>query len=314
MKRTVLLSIAVLSVLTVFAQDGRPVVTDIQTALGENGSILVSWKLGEKVRKEIKELLLYRSTGSRIDSVNSAGMENAKNSVAENIAVLSPEDRSYADFNIQKGADYYYAVLARDEKGAVYDLLIPAANTTISPIALPPAAADTDNPQILLSEDAPQAPQKETAAPPRSGIREQPLPTLRLFSQTESDPLAEKNTDDFSAGFETPRDFTQKQAADILPQEKIDAESTGDDYSLFAIVDAYVKTKNWKAAEKELIQFLQINRTDETTARANFYLGQSYYFSGKYREALNCFQNARRLYPVQSKRWSTRVLDAYRID
>ena len=303
MKRTVLLSIAVLSVLTVFAQEGRPVVTDIQTALGEDGAILVSWKLGEKARKEIKELLVYRNTGSRIDSLD-----------AENVAVLSPEDRSYADFNIQKGADYYYAVLARDEKGAVYDLLIPAANTTISPIALPPAAADTDNPQILLSEDAPQAPQKEITAPPRSGIREQPLPTLRLFSQTESDPLAEKNTDDFSAGFETPRNFTQKQAADILPQEKIDAESTGDDYSLFAIVDAYVKTKNWKAAEKELIQFLQIHRTDETTARANFYLGQSYYFSGKYREALNCFQNARRLYPVQSKRWSTRVLDAYRID
>ena len=42
MKRTVLLSIAVLSVLTVFAQEGRPVVTDIQTALGENGAILVS--------------------------------------------------------------------------------------------------------------------------------------------------------------------------------------------------------------------------------------------------------------------------------
>ena len=302
MKRTVLLSIAVLSILTVFAQDGRPVVTDIQTALGENGSILVSWKLGEKVRNEIKELLVYRSTGSRIDSLD-----------AENVAVLSPDDRSYADFNIQKGTDYYYAVLARDEKGAVYDLLIPAANTTISPIALPAAAAGTDNPQTLLSEDAPQAPHKETAAAAR-GIREQPLPTLRLFSQTESDPLAEKNTDDFSAGFETPRDFTQKQAADILPQEKTDAESTGDDYSLFAIVDAYVKTKNWKAAEKELIQFLQINRTDETTARANFYLGQSYYFSGKYREALNCFQNARRLYPVQSKRWSTRVLDAYRID
>ena len=314
MKRTVLLSIAVLSVLTVFAQDARPVVTDIQTALAENGAILVSWKLGEKVRKEIKELLLYRSTGSRIDSVNSAGTENAKNSVAENIAVLSPEDRSYADFNIQKGTDYYYAVLARDEKGAVYDLLIPAANTTISPIALPAAAADTDHPQTLLSEDVPQAPHKETDAAARSGIREQPLPTLRLFSQTESDPLAEKNTDDFSAGFEAPRDFTQKRAADILPQEKTDAESTGDDYSLFAIVDAYVKTKNWKAAEKELIQFLQINRTDETTARANFYLGQSYYFSGKYREALNCFQNARRLYPVQSKRWSTRVLDAYRID
>jgi TolA-binding protein len=43
-------------------------------------------------------------------------------------------------------------------------------------------------------------------------------------------------------------------------------------------------------------------------ARARFYLGQSHYFSGSYREALIEFISVQSLYPVEANEWIQEIL------
>ena len=102
--------------------------------------------------------------------------------------------------------------------------------------------------------------------------------------------------------------------ADILEQEKNDELLSGDDYTLFAIINERFTPKDWENAEKDLRRFLHINRSEAVNARAFFYLGQALYFNGKYRQALECFQNSQRFFPVLSKKWSERALDRCRTE
>lgn len=147
-------------------------------------------------------------------------------------------------------------------------------------------------------------------------MREKPLPALKIFPETPPARIQKTSNQSKKKAENAIRNGggNPEKEADILPPDTNDKGMIGDDYSLFVIVDSFVKTKKWPEAQAELKRFLQINRTEEAAARAYFYLGQSLYFNGNYKEALACFQKSRVLYPVLSKRWITETLDAYRIE
>jgi len=322
----------------------RTVVSDISVHASEK-TITLNWKLAPDVIPHIKELLIFRST-ERISSiqedrkaaaifqapdapplpevpgvteVSSAGLKAEKTD--KNILLIKtvpPETTEYTDSDTEPGKAYYYAVAARKKNGTVYGFISPGLNASFTAVSL----KDTnDSRQKRKEHTASKKPEKAESVSPipiktADPMRKKPLPALKIFPETPpariqktSEQTKKKAENAIRNGGGNP-----EKEADILPPDTSDKEMIGDDYSLFVIVDSFVKTKKWPEAQAELKRFLQINRTEEAAARAYFYLGQSLYFNGNYREALACFQKSCVLYPVLSKRWITETLDAYRIE
>ncbi|MGI5172252.1 tetratricopeptide repeat protein [Treponema sp. OMZ 840] len=291
------------------ARPERPLVSDIQALLTDN-AVVLSWKIEPIIAAGIKELLVYRNV-KRIDFVDTdvSSEKNQDEKSARIIAVLAPESLSYTDTDIQRGICYYYAVIARENNGVLYNLIIPSVNASLNGIEFP-ITVKTQGSSAVNQNNAEN--REKSSAGTSDIVRKQALPEIQI-GRTEYKLQPKKTTDAAAPHKDIPYKNKTGSAA-LLPEETEAGKSTGDDYSLFAIVDAYINTKDWHKAEKELRQFLQINRTETASARAYFYLGQSLYFTGNYREALRCFQRSCALYPVPSKRWITEVLDAYRID
>ena len=98
----------------------------------------------------------------------------------------------------------------------------------------------------------------------------------------------------------------------ILPQDKI--PDTGDQYLLSVIVNSSFINAEWETAKKDLLEFLKINRTEETINRANFYLGQIYFYQGNSKNALNSFMSSLNSYPIESRQWIDEVLEKLEIE
>ena len=95
--------------------------------------------------------------------------------------------------------------------------------------------------------------------------------------------------------------------------EDIVSPSGGDEYYLFEILKTYFVKKDYKSAVEAFNDFLRVNRSDETTNRTVFYLGQAHYFLGNYRTALTMFLYTEEFFPVLSKKWINSTLDFYKI-
>ena len=98
----------------------------------------------------------------------------------------------------------------------------------------------------------------------------------------------------------------------ILPQDR--TPDSGDQYLLSTIVNSSFAKAQWATAETELLNFLKINRTEETVSRANFYLGQIYYYQGRSKNSLNAFMASLNDYPIESRQWIDEVLEQFEID
>lgn len=104
----------------------------------------------------------------------------------------------------------------------------------------------------------------------------------------------------------------------ILPSERLadGAEHAADDRThpldaeLRAIVQGPLLRAHWSEARRELRELLSQPLPARVEARARFYLGQSFYFSGLYRHATLEFLLAQRLYYAESTPWVHAALAA----
>jgi len=92
----------------------------------------------------------------------------------------------------------------------------------------------------------------------------------------------------------------------------IDLESpeSGEESALFQIVNEQFCLLDWDGARVGLQHYLSLPRSREVEARARFYLGQTLYYTGNYREALLQFLFIRSLHPVEANNWIDAILTA----
>ena len=96
-------------------------------------------------------------------------------------------------------------------------------------------------------------------------------------------------------------------------EEDMVSPSGGDEYLLFEVLKTTFIKKKYEESAASLQRFLAQNRSQAVTERANFYLGESYYYSGRFPEALNFFLTLQERYPALSKKWIESTLDLYQI-
>lgn len=243
-------------------------------AMTRNDAVIITWKSSVAGRP----LVLYRATSPF------TGMNSLVSAIV--ISGFVDSGTPYVDYPVP-GVPYYYAVLDEETIRSGDVLFTAGTNTNLVPVEIPANYARV----------------QKTGLPV---LRPMPLPFLNPSSAVDipahtfspgTERIIARLVGPAPAGFAVP-----ERRAYLFPDET-SPEAGGENYTLKKVLDSGFAAKDWPKAISELGQFLAIRRTGAATARAHFYTGEAYYFSGKYREALLEFLLAQDLYYNQSREW-----------
>ncbi len=298
MKRFICITTILLTfTLSCFAQSSvSSVISNLRASItnitDETITIKLTWKIPNK--NDITDFLIYRDT-------KQIAKENL--SLLKPIEVLTGKYTTYFDTITELSEEYYYAVLTKNRNGDFFDIIIPTVNSTVNPIIAKPK-------KTILSENINKPGKIETRENERELI---PLPFLNENEQSyvEKIKIPKKNIET-AKKFSATTKKSKSKPLQILPQDK--TPDSGDQYLLSSIVNSFFVQAQWEKAESELLNFLKINRTEETISRANFYLGQIYYYQGKSKNSLNAFMASLNNYPIESRQWIDEVLEQFEIE
>lgn len=87
------------------------------------------------------------------------------------------------------------------------------------------------------------------------------------------------------------------------------APDGGDGYILFEALREGLVQRKYRESVGLFIDFLSVNRNAAVTNRAEFYLGESFYFCGEYKKAVQCFLAVQEIFPALAKKWIDSSLD-----
>jgi hypothetical protein len=210
------------------------------------------------------------------------------------VIVQSGISSPFMDYPVP-GVLYYYAAILEEDLRAGRTAVFPGYNATLNPVQVPegeyriglPKAQEEIRSMPLPLITVTAAVPENTAAPEISGPRELSAEAARALSdlrgRTRPAPAEEKN----------PRVFNQD----------LEKPAGGEEYTLRFIVQGPFANRDWEASREALTRYLALPRSGAAEARARYYLGQAYYFSGKPREALFEFLSAQSHYPEETSGW-----------
>ena len=294
--RSLLVTLCVWCVLSqaVAQQESRPIVRQLTAEPVSATRIRLTWRLQKPFNA--RSLLVYRDT-------QPFATRTQLGQVAP-IAELKPNSNYYVD-TVQNYREYYYAVIARDADGRAYDIVLPSINATVSGVRV-------QLPELSQPDDAELAEEKQFAA---GQLRELPLPYLNMLGSQQRKPNRLQ-----PSVLEAGRALAERHLTPVrerLPPHIFDEDmispSGGDEYFLFEILKDSFIHRDYAQAVRQLQQFLSINRSEATTTRAAFYLGESLYYCGKYRQALMMFLFVEEDEPTLTKKWIQSTLDLYEL-
>jgi hypothetical protein len=238
-----------------------------------------------------RDLLLFRSTGP---------VTNAEDLLRLGSAVELDAGTTKVDIPALPGVDYWFTVL----DAVLYKLgtvpLAAGTNTTSDPVQIPIAASTS------------------TLAPWSVNRRVLPLPSIEITYGIQTGKPLPGSPFAGPPPFRSISDQTQKALSILLAsvsqaQQKqpsrtvLSAEATPspdkDETALQEIVKSPFSSGDSEASEAQLLDFLSLKRPADVRARAHFYLGQTYFFSGRPRDALLEFLLADSSYYHDVEQW-----------
>jgi hypothetical protein len=202
------------------------------------------------------------------------------------------------------GINYYYAVIDAKLLNSGKADFIPGQNATVVPVQIPltgvTSVSNTSServyplpaPHILYSIET-----GDELLPP--------LPFL-LPREMKLAAVLQNRVDHLIDRIQRP---ATSPAFDILPVDQA-ANLEGEDLLLQSLAKSAAAAPDSKESIDSLVNFLQTQHSDQVEARGRFYLGQSYFLHGQYRDALREFVFARDLYYIESQKWLDACLQA----
>ena len=190
------------------------------------------------------------------------------------------------------GISWYYAVIYEDEIASGNMRIIPGVNSTVTAIIISPG---------------------QTAR----YMRPMPLPALMMHNvpggfltdNTRHIPLSIETIDMINNTLMPQGELLQYKRPRVFTID-LQAPAGGEESALFQIIKEHFEKFDWERARESLQHFLALPRSREVEARARFYLGQTLYFTGNYRDALLEFLAFRYYHQVEANIWIDAVLAA----
>lgn len=280
----------------------RPVATDINTIPSENGKIKITWTIPEESEPKITGFVIYR------DKKQISSYEQL--SSLKPVAKLASDVKMYLD-SVSDSREYFYAVISVTEKGN-YNIILPSINTTVYGVKTSTDIAADQNMQSSQNTKKQKTKQDTSVNIDDNSekMRSVPLPALGLVETSKPKKVLGQKAIDTAKNLG--KDYINKK--NIITQMHIFEEDLicpqgGDEYLLFKILKNNFVKKDFKKSISELSEFLNVHRSEEVTRRAVFYLGEAYYFTNNYQNALFQFLTVQENYPALSKKWIDSSLD-----
>lgn len=283
-----------ISVFFVVANSSRPIVTDISAKGISTTEIYVSWKLPNTILPPEASIAIYRTKKQVTDISALKDVEPF---------VFLPSNINFYKDNIMKPGWFYYTVLIRLAPEDEFSLIIPGVNATVFPASV--------EFEVVKEPD----PKKKTLSPIEStlnsaGVRAVPLPYLDLAQQkTETTNIPKEMQEEALLLGKT----TLEKIEPYVFRNEFNFQATGDSLILQDIVKNQLLQGKYPEAVQYLEEFLRLNRSEDTTSRAIFYLGEAYLFNGNYKDALTQFLKVQKVFPELSNKWIQTTLDAFNL-
>ncbi|MDR2185633.1 MAG: hypothetical protein LBO80_08245 [Treponema sp.] len=188
------------------------------------------------------------------------------------------------------GIPYYYGVVLEDDLISGKTVLFPGQNSTLNPVEVPRSPGRSSAGGDMRAMPLPRI-TVNTAVPGRIAS-EPPVPAaLSAEAVRAIAGLRSQNTRPVQD--KAPRAFNQD----------LEGPAGGEDGSLRSIVQGPFIRRDWNTSREELIRYLSLPRSAAAEARGRYYLGQSYYFLERPREALFEFLSVQAHYPGEASEW-----------
>jgi hypothetical protein len=264
-----------LSVVIEGSESAPRTITGLEAAL-EGDGVIVSFQGAERG----EGVILYRSTRPLREARDLLGAAIVQS------GVRSP----FTDYPVP-GIPYYYGVVLEDDLGAGRTALFPGQNTTLVPVEVPrglgrPSGGGGDMRAMPLPRIT-----VNTAVPERI-IPETPVP-MALSAEAAQAIAGLRSQNARQIQEKAPRAFNQD----------LESPAGGEEGTLRAIVQGPFIRRDWEASREELVRYLSLPRSGAAEARGRYYLGQSYYFLDRPREALFEFLSVQAQYPEEASEW-----------
>jgi len=261
-------------------------ISDIRAVPAPSGD---SFQVSFQSSSATRDLLLFRSTGPAT---------SPEDLLRTGSATQLDAGTTKIDVPALPGVDYWFTVL----DAGLYKLgsirLTAGANTTVDPVRLTggrTALAPASFTRRLLP-----LPSLEITYGIQSG---KPLPAAAASSLPAARPLSEATQKALAvlmAAVAEPAPVHMERA--VLPADATPSPDK-DETSLQKIIAGPFTSGDAAEAQRELLDFLDMRRPPDVLARAHFYLGQSYFFSDKLREAALEFLLAEDQYYPEVQPW-----------
>ena len=283
-KKIFLTSFFIFTLFSLLGQSNNSFAKNINLFL-EDDKLILDWENPEisQSNSQIEKILIYNDS-KEILSKNQLTKENLVATLDKNASQYIISDKKYFS--------PYYAVIYQFADNSLFDILIITENTTIYNKDLDEKIAKLKN----FSEVKTQEPEKLVGLE-EGKLRSTPLPTMSL---DENKVNSSKSNNDKNI----------EVNLYVFDEDKSE-KAMGISYELNQIISTYFPKSQFDKAISDFSALLQNKHDLETTSRIYFYLGECYYFSENYIEALNCFLQSEKSYPAISKKWQQYVLNSF---
>ncbi|WP_304221854.1 tol-pal system YbgF family protein [Gracilinema caldarium] len=256
----------------------------------QKDSILLSFSLNGSETTSSRPLVLYRSTQP---------IRHIQDLLQAVIVQGGITSSPFVDYPVPD-ISYYYALVFEDDIKQGKLNLEAGKNTTLVPAEVPAGSFRIGLPG------------------PQQNIRSIPLPTLSISAAVPSadntiilPPLAlplspETQKAVASLPFPEPQKMVLKKPRAF--SQDLNASGGGEEFTLRSIVQGPFASRDWNEVIDQLVRFLSLPRSSIIEARGRFYLGQAYYMTEKYREALFEFLLMQNTYPAEAREWIQSIL------
>jgi hypothetical protein len=250
-------------------------ITGLEAVLEDDG-VVVSFRGAGRM----DTVILYRSSKPLRDSRD----------LLEAAIVQSGIDSPFTDYPVP-GIPYYYGAVLEDDLNSGRTVLVPGQNATLNPVEVPRGLGRaSDGGGDMRAMPLPRI-TVHTAVPERIAS-EPPVPAALSAEAAQA-----------IAGL---RSQTARTVQDKVPRvfnQDLESPAGGEDGSLRTIVQGPFMKRDWEASREAFVRYLSLPRSGAAEARGRYYLGQSYYFLGRPREALFEFLSVQGRYPEEASEW-----------
>lgn len=273
---------------SLFCQSNKPYAKNINLSLNDN-QLVLTWENPKKdanTNFSIKNIYIYKDV-EPILSTKQLSKENL-------VDILSNTEDSYI-ISDKNNFSPYFAVLYQLTDNSFFDILIIAENTTVYNERI----AKQINKLVGITEPTTKEEITQEGLP-EGKLRNTPLPAMDFIDLKENPKSSQKKSG--------------QTIIDIEPyifEEDKSKEAMGISYEFNQIISRYFDKKEFDKATIDFLTLLQNKHDEKSTARLYFYLGECYFFTEDYVDALNCFLQSEKIYPSVSKKWQQYVINNF---